>query len=183
MLIGLVERARAGDSAAFRELVDLHADRCFAIAVRILRDRDSARDAVQRALVSVWRDLPGLRDPNRFEAWLHRVLMRACHQERRSMRAWVQRVQPIDVDPADRTDFTRAVDHRDALDRAFAQLSLDHRTVVVLHHHAGLPLAAISDVLGVSVGTVKSRLHYAMQGLRASIEADNRIEIPEGRPA
>lgn len=184
MLVTLVERARGGDNAAFRELVDLQADRCFAIAFRIVRDHDRARDAVQGALLNAWRDLPQLRDPNRFEPWLYRLLVRECWGERRRVRTWIERVEPIKPErAADAADFTVAVDHRDALDRAFSRLSIDHRTVVVLHHHAGLPLAAISDVVGVPVGTVKSRLHHALQALRSSLAADDQIEIPEGRPA
>jgi RNA polymerase sigma-70 factor (ECF subfamily) len=183
MLVTLVERARAGDNAAFRELVELEADRCFAVAYRIVRDRERAHDAVQRSLLKVWRDLPQLRDPNRFEAWLFRLLVRACWEERRRVRAWVERVEPIETDRTDLADFTVSVVQRDALDRAFARLSLDHRTVVVLHHHSGLPLAAIADVVGVPLGTIKSRLHYAMQALRSSLEADDRVELTEGEPA
>src|SRR5688500_5788363 len=97
MHIGLVERARGGDDVAFRELVELEADRCFGVAYRILRDRERAHDAVQRALLSAWRDLPGLRDPSRFQAWLYRLLVRACWDERRRVRAWVSRVAEIDA--------------------------------------------------------------------------------------
>ena len=183
MLVTLVERARAGENAAFRELVELESDRCLGIAYRILRDREQARDVVQRALVSAWRDLPQLRDPHRFRPWLYRLLVRECSDERRRVRAWAYRVEAIETDRADAGDFTVAVGQRDALERAFARLSLNHRTVVVLHHHAGMPLAAISDVVGVPVGTVKSRLHHAVQALRSSLEADDRVEIPEGRPA
>jgi RNA polymerase sigma-70 factor, ECF subfamily len=183
MLVTLVERARGGDNAAFRELVELEADRCFAIAYRIVRDRERAHDAVQQALLLAWRDLPKLRDANRFEPWLYRLLIRACWQERRHVRTWIERVEPMNVDPGSGVDFTVSVDQRDALERAFANLSIEHRTVVVLHHHAGLPLATIADVVGVPVGTVKSRLHNAMRALRAALGADDPLEIPEGRPA
>jgi RNA polymerase sigma-70 factor (ECF subfamily) len=187
MLVRLVERARAGDNAAFRELVDLEADRCFAVAYRIVRDRDRAHDAVQRSLLQAWRDLPQLRDPNRFEPWLYRLLVRACWEERRRLRSWVERVAPIEADrDADRAaagDFTLSVSHRDALERAFARLSLEHRTVVVLHHYAGMPLSAVADVVGAPIGTVKSRLHHALNALRAALDADDRLELPEGRTA
>ena len=183
MLVTLVERARAGDNAAFRELVELEADRCFAIAYRITRDPERAHDAVQRSLLSAWRDLPQLRDPNRFVPWLYRLLVRECWTEQRRVRAWVQRVEPIDADRADAADFTVLVSQRDALERAFARLSTEQRTVAVLHHYAGLPLAAVADVVGVPVGTVKSRLHHALHALRAALEADDRTEIAGGRPA
>jgi RNA polymerase sigma-70 factor, ECF subfamily len=183
MLVTLVERARAGDNAAFRELVDLQADRCFSVAYRIVRDRERAHDAVQRSLMNAWRDLPQLRDPNRFEPWLYRLLVRECWAERRNVRAWVDRIEPMGIEPGDGGDFTQSIDHRDALERAFGRLSIEHRTVVVLHHHAGMPLAAVADVIGVPVGTVKSRLYYGMQALRSVLEADERTELPEGRPA
>ena len=170
MLVTLVERARGGDNAAFRELVELEADRCYAIAYRIVRDHERAHDAVQQALLLAWRDLPQLRDPHRFEPWLYRLLIRACWQERRRVRTWIERVEPIDVDQGSGADFTVSVDQRDVLDRAFARLSMEHRTVVVLHHHSGLPLAAIADVVGVPVGTVKSRLYHAKRALRTILE-------------
>lgn len=183
MLVTLVERARGGDNAAFRELVELEADRCFTVAYRIVRDYDRARDAVQRALLTAWRDLPQLRDPNRFEPWLYRMLVRACWDERRRVRAWTERVAHIDIEPRDGADFTVTVAQQDSLERAFARLSIPHRTVIVLHHHAGLPMQAIADIIGVPIGTVKSRLHHATQALRAALEADDRIDIPEGRLA
>ena len=183
MLVGLVERARAGDNAAFRELVELEADRCYAIAYRIVRDPERARDAVQQALLAAWRDLPQLRDPNRFEPWLYRLLVRGCWQERRHLRSWTERVQSLVPDTGDQGDFTVDVDQRDALDRAFSRLSGEHRAVMILHHYAGLPLAAVADVIDIPVGTVKSRLHHATQALRSALDADDRVEIPEGRPA
>ncbi len=183
MLVGLVERARGGDNAAFRELVELEADRCYAIAYRIVRDVDQAHDAVQFALLSAWRDLPQLRDPNRFEPWLYRLLVRGCWQQRRNVRAWVTRIEPLRADPPANGDFTVSIDQRDALDRAFGRLSAEHRAVIVLHHYAGLPLAAVADVVEIPVGTVKSRLHHATRALRSALDADDRADILEGRPA
>lgn len=183
MMVTLVERARAGDNAAFRELVELEADRCFAIAFRIIRDREPARDAVQQAFLTAWRDLPQLRDANRFQPWLYRLVVRGCWQERRRLRAWTTRVEPIDADPPSGGDFTVSVEQRDALERAFARLSGHHRAAFVLHHHAGLSIAAVADVTGAPIGTVKSRLHHANQALRSALEADDRVEIVEGRPA
>jgi RNA polymerase sigma-70 factor, ECF subfamily len=182
MLVTLVERARAGDNAAFRELVELEADRCFAIAFRIIRDREQARDAVQQAFLGAWRDLPKLRDPNRFQPWLYRLVVRGCWQERRRLRAWTTRVESIDADPPSGGDFTVSVDQRDALERAFARLSEHHRAVLVLHHYAGLPLAAVADIVNAPIGTVKSRIHHANQALRSALEADDRVEVAEGRP-
>jgi RNA polymerase sigma-70 factor, ECF subfamily len=178
----LVERARQGDESAFTELVDLEGDRCYAIAFRILRDVERAQDAVQQALLLAWRELPRLRDPERFEVWLHRLLVNACYEEARRYRRWSLRVRALPVDGPGGPDPTVAVDDRDALDRAFLRLSPEHRAVFVLHHHVGLPLASIAEVVGVPTGTVKSRLHNATRNLRAAITADDQ-EATEARPA
>jgi RNA polymerase sigma-70 factor (ECF subfamily) len=182
---GLVERARDGDDVAFAELVDLDGDRCYAIAYRILRDVERAQDAVQQAFLLAWRELPRLRDPERFDVWLHRLLVNACYEEHRRHRRWAIRIRALPADgPAEPStpDPTLAVDDRDALERAFRRLSAEHRAVFVLHHHAGMPLATIADVVGVPVGTVKSRLHHAIRNLRAAIAADYPLEQREVWP-
>ncbi len=183
MQVRLVERARAGDHAAFRALIDLQSDRCYAVAYRILRDIERAQDAVQQTFLVAWRDLPQLRDPNRFEPWLYRLLVRACYVEARRFRGWSSNTRVIEVDPATEGDFTSGVADRDAIDRAFRRLSPEQRAVMVLHHYLGMPLAAIADAAGVPVGTVKSRLHHATRALRASLEADSRPHVPEEWPA
>jgi RNA polymerase sigma-70 factor, ECF subfamily len=178
----LVERAKQGDSNAFADLVDLDGDRCYAIAYRILRDVERAQDAVQQAFLLAWRELPRLRDPERFEVWLHRLLVNACYEEFRRYRRWSANVRVLPVDGPAGRDETVSIDERDALERAFGRLSPEHRAVAVLHHHAGMPLAAIAAVAGVPVGTVKSRLHYATRILRESLAAD-RVESRKVRPA
>jgi RNA polymerase sigma-70 factor (ECF subfamily) len=178
----LVERAREGDEVAFSELVDLDGDRCYAIAYRILRDVDRAQDAVQQAFLLAWRELPKLRDPERFDVWLHRLLVNACYEEFRRYRRWSTNVRALPVDGPGGTDATVSIDDRDALERAFRRLSPEHRAVVVLHHHAGYPLASIAEVAGVPLGTVKSRLHYATRILREALAAD-RVESRKVRPA
>jgi RNA polymerase sigma-70 factor (ECF subfamily) len=179
----LVERARDGDDVAFTELVDLDGDLCYAIAYRILRDAERAQDAVQQAFLLAWRELPRLRDPERFGPWLHRLLVNACYEELRRHRRWSTRIRALPVDGPSEPDPTVTVDDRDALDRAFRRLTPEHRAVFVLHHHAGHPLAEIADIVGVPVGTVKSRLHYATRTLRAAIVADGQVESTEARPA
>ena len=180
----LVERAREGDDVAFTELVDLDGDLCYAIAYRILRDAERAQDAVQQAFLLAWRDLPRLRDPERFGPWLHRLLVNACYEELRRHRRWsiTDQGRCRSTDRAD-ADPMVSVDDRDALDRAFERLTPQHRAVFVLHHHAGLPLAEIADIVGVPVGTVKSRLHYATRTLRAAIVADSQVDSTEARLA
>jgi RNA polymerase sigma-70 factor (ECF subfamily) len=178
----LVERAREGDELAFTELVDLDGDRCYAIAYRILRDVERAQDAVQQAFLLAWRELPRLRDPERFEVWLHRLLVNACYEEFRLYRRWSSNVTVMPVDVPSGRDETVSVQDRDALERAFRRLSAEHRAVVVLHHHAGIPLASIAQVVGVPVGTVKSRLHNATRTLRDAL-ADERVESQKVRRA
>ncbi len=178
----LVERAREGDDVAFAELLDLDGDRCYAIAYRILRDAERAQDAVQQAFLLAWRELPKLRDAERFEVWLHRLLVNACYEEFRRYRRWSANVRMLPVDGPAAPDSTISIDERDALERAFRTLSPEHRAVVVLHHHAGVPLASIAEVTGVPLGTVKSRLHYATRILRDALAAD-RVESRKVRPA
>ena len=178
----LVERARDGDDVAFAELLDLDGDRCYAIAYRILRDVERAQDAVQQAFLLAWRELPRLRDPERFEVWLHRLLVHACYEEFRRYRRWSANVRALPIDGPSGPDETVSIDDRDALDRAFRRLSPEHRAVVVLHHHAGYTLASIAEVAGVPVGTVKSRLHTATRLLRDALAGD-RVESRKVRPA
>jgi RNA polymerase sigma-70 factor (ECF subfamily) len=180
----LVEQAQRGDDVAFGELVDLDGGRCYAIAYRILRDVELAKDAVQQAFLLAWRDLPRLQDPERFEVWLHRLLVNACYGEARRSRRWSVHIRTIPMEGLGGShDPMVSVDDRDALERAFCRLSPEHRAVFVLHHYAGFPLAAIADVVGAPLGTVKSRLHYATRNVRSAIVADSVIDDPEARTA
>jgi RNA polymerase sigma-70 factor, ECF subfamily len=180
--VRLVERAREGDDVAFTELVDLDGDRCYAIAYRILRDVDQAQDAVQQAFLLAWRELPRLRDAERFEVWLHRLLVNACYEELRRYRRWSANIRPLPADGPAGSDETVSIDDRDALERAFRRLSPEHPAVVVLHHHAGIPLASIAEIVGVPVGTVKSRLHYGTRAMRAVL-SDDSVPSRQVRPA
>lgn len=150
---------------------------------RILRDVERAQDAVQQAFLLAWRELPRLRDPDRFSPWLHRLLVNACYEELRRHRRWSTHIRVLPIDGPSGPDPYVSVDDRDALNRAFRRLTPEHGAVFVLHHHAGLPLAGIADVVGVPVGTVKSRLHHATRSLRAAIVADSQIETTEARLA
>jgi RNA polymerase sigma-70 factor (ECF subfamily) len=170
----LVMRAQRGDQGAFALLASAIADRFLAVARRILRDVDLAEDATQQALLAVWQDLPGLRDPARFDAWSYRLLVRACYAEGRKERRWAPnlRLMPGD-EPAAVDDLSSVVD-REQLERGFRRLTIDHRVVVVLYHYLDMPLDGIAEVLGIPVGTAHSRLHHAMRGMRAALEADAR---------
>ena len=170
----LVVSAAQGDPEAFDALVERWLDRLFAVAYRILQDHDAADDATQDALVIAWRDIRGLRDPDRFEPWIHRLLVRVCY--RHAVRRRRDAVHLIDVDGIEvgRPDSTNAVADRDRLERAFQRLTLQQRTVLVLHHYFGRSHADIGDILQLPEGTVASRLHYALKALRAALAADER---------
>jgi RNA polymerase sigma-70 factor, ECF subfamily len=175
----LVLRAQRGDEEAFASLVTACGDRLFAVAHRILRDTDLAEDATQQALLRIWRELPQLRDPARFDAWSYKVLVHACYTEGRRSRAWMPNLRLLSVDDRGVGDGLDVVVDRDLLERAFRRLSTEHRAVVVLHHFLDLPLERIAEILGVPAGTVRSRLHHAMRGLRAAVDADARTAIRE----
>ena len=170
----LVVRAQQGDEGAFASLAVAAGDRLHAVAHRILRDIDLAEDATQQALMSIWRDLPQLRDPARFDAWSYRLLVRACYAEARRTRRWAPNLRLLPADEPMAADGTSSVVDRDQLERGFRRLSIDHRAVVVLHHYLDLPLEEVAETLGVPIGTVRSRIHYAMRGLRAALDADAR---------
>ena len=168
----LVERARRGDHDAFTVLLDASLRRLDGAARLIVRDPDLARDAVQDALVRAWRDLPGLRDPDRFDAWLHRLTVNACLDElrRRRRRPIEVALTPIDV-PA-HEDVAGDLADRLQLDQALARLEPGHRAVVVLHYYLGMPLPEVAASLSIPVGTAKSRLHRSLAQIRVSVTAE-----------
>jgi RNA polymerase sigma-70 factor (ECF subfamily) len=184
MDVDLVVRARAGDRDAFAQLAADSIDRLDATARLIIRDRESARDVVQETLVHTWRSLPSLRDPERFEAWVRQLLVRACIDELRRMRRHVVEIELLDMHQPAVGDSEAAVLDRDALRRAFRWLDPEQRSLIVLHYYLDLPLADVADALELPVGTAKSRLHRARATLRAALDADERVDRPtlEGRP-
>jgi RNA polymerase sigma-70 factor (ECF subfamily) len=172
----LVVQAQRGDETAFAILTDQLVGRFQRVAFAILRDPDLAADATQAGLVRIWQKLPRLRDPDRFEAWAHKLLVHACYAE--SKRA---RRPAVIAAPATEPSVPDGVDvivRRDQLDRGFARLTLEQRAVIVLRIYLDLPVEEVAEALDVPVGTVKSRLHRAVSALRASLEADAR---PPGR--
>jgi RNA polymerase sigma factor (sigma-70 family) len=173
-----VERARDGDHAAFSALAAEAVNRLFGVAQLILRDADAADDAVQEALVHAWQRLPSLRDPDRWDGWLYRLVVNACSDQRRRQRRFEATVRVLRAEPAEE-DTAAAVADREQLERAFRRMSVDHRSIVVLHLYVGLTLAAAADALEIPVGTAKSRLHHALASLRAAIDADARTLVEE----
>ena len=176
----LVERAQHGDREAFADLARAHGDRLYGLAQRILRDADRAEDATQQALEIAWRDLPRLRDPDRFAAWMHRLLVHQCYQEGARARRWTASVRILATEPVASDDAELTVDDRDQLERGFRRLSPEHRALLVLRHYLDLTSAEIAETLGIPAGTVRSRLHYAHQAMRAALEAEERTAAVAG---
>lgn len=172
----LVVRASAGDHAAFSQLAAAAIGGLYRVAHLILRDGDLANDAVQNALIAAWRDIRGLRDPNRFDAWLHRLTVRACYRMARTERhRAVTEVQLMPIhDMGSGDDDQRLLAVRDQLERGFRRLSPEERAVIVLHYYLDLPLAEAADIMGIPLGTMKSRLNRATHALRAALDAQDR---------
>jgi RNA polymerase sigma-70 factor (ECF subfamily) len=179
----LVEAAQHGDREAYADLVRMRGDRLYALAHRILRDVDRTEDAVQEALVIAWRDLPGLRDPDRFDAWLHRLVVRSCLHEAVRQRRVVANLRVISPDLPDRSDDFLSVADRDQLERGFRRLDPQQRAILALRHFAGYEPAEIADILGIPAGTARSRLHHAHRAMRAALDADARPTAVGGQPA
>jgi RNA polymerase sigma-70 factor (ECF subfamily) len=169
----IVERAGRGDHDAFALLVDASLARLEAVARLILRDPELARDAVQDAYIRAWRDLPGLRDPDRFDAWLHRLTVNACLDAVRRRRRRPIEVDLAPISPPTIADETGHVADRDFLERGFRHLRPDQRAILVLHYYVGMSASAVAETLEIPPGTAQSRLHKALSDLRAAIAADD----------
>lgn len=176
MQAALVEQARRGDREAFGVLAAGAVDRLYSIARFILRDADLAEDATQDALVRAWRDLPALRDPERFDAWLHRLLVRSCTDIGRRRRRWQADVAVLKSEPSE-PDRSSELADRDQLERGLRRLNDAQRAILTLHFYAGLSPGEAADALNIPVGTAKSRLHYAIEALRAALAADERSAV------
>ncbi len=177
----LVIRAQRGDEAAFAAITQGVYVRLRAVAFRILRDRPAAEDATQQAVLLIWRDLPQLRNPDRFEAWSYRLLVNTCNAEFRRRRRTLPSVgaqtapEPIAPD-----QFGRLFD-RDQVERGFEGLSVDHRAVLVLRYYLDWSLESIADALGVPIGTVNSRLHRGLARMREALaDQPDAAARPEG---
>jgi RNA polymerase sigma-70 factor (ECF subfamily) len=176
----LVIHAQTGDQEAFATLADAMYGRLHQIAFRILRERPAAEDATQQAVLSMWRDLPQLRDPDRFEAWSYRLLVNACNSEFRRRKRTLPSIEArTPAAPVAPDDFGRLYD-RDQIERGFAELTVDHRAVLVLRYYLDLSLEAIAEALDVPIGTVSSRLHRALARMRETLTEPTPAGAPEG---
>jgi len=168
-----VVRAMHGDHDAYAALVGAASSRLYALACLILRDSDRAEDATQEALVRAWRELPRLREAERFDAWLRRLVVNACYDEARRVRRRAE-VTLFSVGERSVIDTSASMAESDRIERAFRQLPLDQRTVLVLQHYFSLTHVEIAETVGVPLGTVKSRVRYGVAAMRAALEADDR---------
>lgn len=183
---GLVERAKRGDHDAFALLVGAAAGRLLGAARLILRDPELARDATQDALIRASRDLPALRDPDRFDAWLRRLTVNSCLDLSRRRRRRPMEVEIVDLDSTTPADHASELADRDMLARALRRLEPNGRAVIVLHYYLGLPLSEVAATLRIPGGTAKSRLNRGLALMRGVVTSDiddaperNR----EGQPA
>jgi RNA polymerase sigma-70 factor (ECF subfamily) len=169
----LVGQAREGDHDAFAVLLGTCVARLNGVARLILRDPELARDAVQEAAIRAWRDLPGLRDPDRFDAWIHRIVVRACLDAARKRRRRVTEVELLALDGPSSPDVSVDVADRDLLDRALRRLEPDARAAIVLRYYAGMSVPDVAACLGIPLGTAKARLSRALAALRTTIETSS----------
>jgi RNA polymerase sigma factor (sigma-70 family) len=170
----LVERAQRGDREAFAVLADSSIAQLYNLAQLMVADSDLAQDAVQETLIAAWRDLRGLRDPDAFTAWLHRVLVRCVYRVAGHERRQVELTNQAAVSERRAPDPASGLADRDEIDRAFRRLTPEHRAALVVRHYLGLSDEDAADVLGVPAGTFKSRLHRATLAMRAELDADAR---------
>ena len=166
----VVERVGRGEADAFALLVGASIGRLEAVARLILRDPELAKDAVQDAYLRAWRDLPGLRDPDRLDAWLHRLTVNACLDAARRQRRRPIELELTPITPSSIGDETALIADRDELERAFRRVAADQRAVLVLHYYIGLTVPAIAETLGIPLGTAHSRLGRAREALRKALD-------------
>jgi RNA polymerase sigma-70 factor, ECF subfamily len=181
----LVEAAQRGDHSAFEALTIARVDRLFTVARLVLRDVELAQDAVQETLIRTWQQLPRLRDADKFDAWVHRLLINSCVDQHRSRRRMSRQIQQVArIEPSTNDTSANTAD-RDQLERGFRRLKPEHRAAMVLRYYAGYSADEIAEILGIPIGTAKSRIHYATEALRAALDADSRAQaaLTQGRTA
>ena len=171
----LVVLAQQGDRQAFESLTRAHYTRLYRVAKSILRDRHTAEDATQQALLDIWRYIRRLRDPSKFNGWSYRLLVHACYAEAKRGAPKVGEVEPLSEDIVSTSDEYRNVVDRDQLERAFKRMSLDYRAVIVMRHLIGMTPEEVAEALSIPRQTVYSRLRRAEASLRSALEADARL--------
>jgi RNA polymerase sigma-70 factor (ECF subfamily) len=180
----LVERARDGDLDAFTELVKAAFPRLKGVAYLILRDADHAEDAVQDAFVAAWQDIRALRDPDAWDAWLRRLLVRICYRIAKKDRRRTQVELQVKPDPggAGSMDAMADVAVREWVLAELGRIDVEKRSVIVLHYYLDLPMREVAEILDLPYGTAASRLHRGLELMRASmhgVPGPDSIAVPE----
>jgi RNA polymerase sigma-70 factor (ECF subfamily) len=171
----LIDRARNGDLDAFEQIVRARMDAVYRLTAAILADDADATDAAQETFVAAWRQIRGLRDPERFDAWLQRVAVNAARMSMRARgRRRVREIPSSDVPGLGDASAPSKGSDVAILDVAMQTLSVDQRSILVLHHLEGLPVAEIASILEIPAGTAKSRLFNARAALARAILAEER---------
>ena len=182
----LVARAKRGDHDAFATLAGAAVARLDAAARLILRDPELARDAVQDGFIRAWRTLPALRDPDRFDAWLRRLVVHSCIDLLRKQHHRALEVEITQIGGPSVADIASAIVDRDLVDEALRHLDPEWRAVVVMHYFLGMPLPEVAGALGIPLGTAKSRLHRSLVAMRVAVGVDEpgmASAIPGGQLA
>jgi RNA polymerase sigma-70 factor (ECF subfamily) len=169
-LVVEVEPAVQAD-ADFARRSDAYLSRALGLACYILGDVHEAEDATQEAMTRAWKARRSLRQIDAFDAWIDRIVVNSCRERMRHRRGIREIALPPDTEP-EATDRFGALLARDSVGRALGELTVDQRTVVVLRYWRDLSLEQIAERLGWPLGTVKSRLHYALAALRERLERD-----------
>jgi RNA polymerase sigma-70 factor (ECF subfamily) len=173
----LVDRARAGDLDAFESIVRARMDAVYRLTAAILGDEADARDAAQETFVAAWRELPRLRDPERFDAWLQRVAVNAARMTLRARtRRRIREIPSSRIAALPETAAPTGRSDTEVLDAALARLPIEQRTILVLHHLEGRPIGEIAAILEIPEGTAKSRLFHARRALGAALVATETRE-------
>jgi len=168
----VVRAAMGGDVGAFETLLASRLERTHCVAQAVLGSALDAGDATQEAWLAAWRQLPRLRDPERFDAWLDHIVVNACRMQARKRRHLREISLPDTFDRQGDGPGPEQLAERHLLEAAFGRLDIDQRTILVLHHLEQRPLADIAEVLHIPVGTAKSRLHAARAALERALEGE-----------
>jgi RNA polymerase sigma-70 factor (ECF subfamily) len=179
----LIAASRTGDAAAFGELVRRYQDRLFNTVYRFLENADDAQDVVQEAFLSAYQSLDGFKGDSQFFTWLYRIAVNTAISHRRKRRITLRienRNGEESLDPADPSESNRpghAIEQDEEavrVHRALSRLSEEHRMVLVMKDMEGQKYEAMAEILGVPIGTIRSRLHRARTELRELLEQEEK---------
>jgi RNA polymerase sigma factor (sigma-70 family) len=171
----LVIAAQAGDGDAFMDLVRLETPEAYRLSLAVLRHPHDAEDALQEAFVRAWRELPRLRDLDRWPAWFRRIAVNAAIDTGRRKKAI--RIVPLGFhEPPPAPDASAGFAARDEVAQAMANLDANDRALLALRFGHDLELPDVAAALGIPLGTAKSRLHRALGRMRKELEKVDELQ-------